>query len=147
MACLEPVERILEEDRPKRHKATLTSHNQHRFALRTKSPKPISTNTRTTKSSSSLFAMTTPSLESTYPHIKLGSDDALMFKVYTLCQLWEVMNFSTAPLQTPVFRRVIDDMAAAIFTAPESSYVPDSYMIAQMQQGNVEAHKAYVQLC
>ena len=24
--------------------------------------------------------------------------------------------------------------------------MPDRYMIAQMQQGNVEAHKAYVQL-
>lgn len=138
-ACLEPVATILEEDRPERHKTTLTSHNQRRFALRTNPPKPISTNTRTTKSSSSLFSKTTPSLERTHPHIKMSSDDALMFKVYTLCQPWEIMNFFTAPFQTPVFRQVIDDMAAAIFTAPETSYMQDRYMIAQMQQGNVEA--------
>lgn len=76
----------------------------------------------------------------------MSSDDALMFKVYTLCQPWETMNFFTAPFQTPVFRQVIDVMAAAIFTAPETSYMPDRYMVAQLQQGNVEAHKAYVQL-
>lgn len=56
------------------------------------------------------------------------------------------MNFFTAPFQTPVFWQVIDDIAAAIFTAPETSYVPDKYMVAQMRQGNVEAHKAYDQM-
>ena len=97
MACLEPAERILEEDRPECHEATLSSLNQHRFAMRTRPPKPINTNSQTTKSSSSRFCKTTPALEPNHPHIKMSSDDALMYKVFTLVQPWEVMSFFTTP--------------------------------------------------
>ena len=146
MACLEPVERILEEDRPERHKTTLTSHDQQIFDFRTRPPKPISTNTRSAKSNSPLFSKPNPSLKPDHPHIKMNSNDALTFKTHTLAQPWKVMKHFTAPFQTPVFRQVIDDMAAAISTAPETSYIPDRKMVALMEQENVEAHRAYVQL-
>lgn len=35
-------------------------------------------------------------------------------------------------------------MAVALSTAPKTSYIPDIEMEGQMEQGNVEAHKAYV---
>lgn len=141
MACLEPVERILEEDRPKPHNTTINSHNQHKFTLRTRPPKSNSQ----TSISSSLARKTTP-LEPAHPHIKMSSDDALIYKADLLRHPLAVTTFFTAPFQTVVFRKVICDMANAITIAPETSYLPDRDMEFQMYQGNVEAHKAYVQL-
>lgn len=144
MACLEPAERILEEDRPERHETTPPSHNQHRFALRPRPPKPIGTNNRSAKPNLPLISKSNPSLD--HPHIKMNSNDALLFKTHILARPWKVMKYFTAPFQTPVFRQVIDDMAVALSTAPETTYIPDRKMEAQMEQGNVKAHKAYVQL-
>lgn len=143
MACLEPVERILEEDRPESHETTVPCHNQQRFALR---PRPISTNNRSAKSNPPLISKKNPSLEHDHPHIRMNSNDAVLFKSHILARPWKVMKFFTAPFQTPVFRQVIDDMAVALSTAPETTYIPDREMEAQMEQGNIEAHKAYVQL-
>lgn len=56
------------------------------------------------------------------------------------------MKFFTSPFQIPIFKKFIDDMAIAIFTAPETSYHPDRAMEEQLDDGNGEAHKAYVKL-
>lgn len=144
IACLKPVKRMLEEDKPEHHKTTLTSHNQQRLDFRTKPPKPINTNTQSAKSNSSLFSKLNSSVNSDHSCNKTNSNDSLIFKTHTLVNPKKVMKFFTALFQTPVFWQVIDDMAAAIFITLKTLYIPDRKMVALIEQKNVKAHGVYV---
>lgn len=100
MACLEPVKRILEEDRPETYKIIVPYHNQQRFAFR---PRPINTNNRSAKSNLSLISKKNPLLEQDHPHIKMNSNDAIHFKTHILTWPKKFMKFFTTPFQTPIF--------------------------------------------
>ena len=85
MACLEPVERNLLENKPEHPNTTPTSlpnpSSQHNYTLRTRPiPRSINkepTNSRSTTSGASTPNKTVPSLDPNYPHI-LISDGVLI---------------------------------------------------------------------
>ena len=150
MACVEPIERNLEESKPEPLTSPPVFNSQHNYTLRTRPiPKSINherANSRTTTTGSSVPRKTVPPLDPNHPHIKFCSDDAFYYKQHTLGHPHRIMKFFTGPFQIPVFKKLIIDIANAISTAPETSYMPDSEMETQMEQDNGEAHKAYVQL-
>lgn len=150
MACVEPIERNLEENKPEPLTSPPVSNSQHKYTLRTRPiPKSINherANSRTTTFGSSGPRKTIPPLDRKHPHIAFCSDIALELKSYMLAHPHAIMKFFTGPFQIPVFMEFIDDMAIAISTAPETSYHPDRAMENQLAIGDGEAHKAYVKL-
>lgn len=150
MACVEPIERNLEENKPEPLTSPPVSKSQHNYTLRTRPiPKSINherANRRTTTIGSSIPRKTVPPLDPNHPHIAFCSDTALVFKSYTLAHPQLLMKFFTGPFQIPIFKNFIKDMAIAISTTPETSYYPDRAMEEQMDDGDDEAHKAYVKL-
>lgn len=154
MACLEPVERSSLENTPERPNTTATSFpnpsTQHNYALRTRpTPKSINnerTNSRSAQPGASTPRRTEPPIDPQHPHIKMSSNDALLFKSDVLRHPWPTFKFFTPPFQNAVFLQAIDDMTEAISIAPETSYVPDRDMERAMGKGDEEAYKAYVKL-
>lgn len=150
MACVEPIERNLEENKPEPLTSPPVSIGQHKYKLCTRPiPKSINherANSRITTSGSSTGRKTVPPLDPNYPHIAFCSETALGLKSFTLAHPHRIMKFFTGPFQIPIFKRFIDDMAIAISTAPETSYHPDRAMEEQLDDGDGEAYKAYVKL-
>ncbi|MCJ1349441.1 hypothetical protein MMC31_007681 [Peltigera leucophlebia] len=156
MACLEPVERSLLENKPERLNTTPTSFpnpsTQHNHDLRTR-PTPMSkskgqTNSGSAQPGASASSRTVPSLDPKHPHIRWTSNDALEFKETALSNPWDIFKFFTPLFQNAVFRRAIVDMTEAISITPQTTYVPDRAMREKMGEGmgkgDEEAQKDYV---
>lgn len=154
MACLEPVERSLLKNKPERPKTTLTSFQnpstQHAYDLSTKATFNLinkgQTNNRSAQLGASAPSRTVPPLNPKHLHILWSSNDALAYKSLALSHPWGTFKFFTPLFQNAIFWRAIQDMVAAISIAPETSYMPDLDMECRMEEGNEEAHKAYVRL-
>lgn len=129
MACLEPVERNLIENKVE-HPKTISSSlpnlsAQHNYTLRTRpTPKPIKkkrTASRSTSSGASAPSSALPSVDLNHPHIQWSSNSALVFKSDALSHPWGIFKFFTPPFQKTVFQKAVIDMTKAISRAPETS--------------------------